>query len=262
MWIYSYLYTQLWRAINGTLATQWIHDKTCRIYFNAHFSSKIWLPNYDCFKLFSHFKTRDSLRHFWVQWKKQICEVLPTWIPQLTMQMECRILHTKYCPIMAEWNLWGEEVGNGRKKGSSRVRVRGWYLFCSTRCQWKIIIRHELGLNRPVLASSNSFFKVFQVVVVHLVYISALFLASLLFIPVVCRSQSDFYLLSFSSAGSIFSSSKISSCLLWSKICTLLFFRKISSRLVSIVFLLFFLRSQISLLYKRMGTAGVDTVTN
>jgi hypothetical protein len=39
-----------------------------------------------------------------------------------------------------------------------------------------IIIRHELGLNRPVSASSNSLFtKVFQVVFVHFVYNAALF---------------------------------------------------------------------------------------
>jgi ABC-type iron transport system FetAB permease component len=41
-----------------------------------------------------------------------------------------------------------------------------------------IIIRHELGLDRPVSTSSNSFFEVLQVVFVHSVHNSALFLTS------------------------------------------------------------------------------------
>ena len=40
-----------------------------------------------------------------------------------------------------------------------------------------IIISHQLGLHRPVSASSGSFFRVFQAVVVHLVCNSALFLS-------------------------------------------------------------------------------------
>jgi len=39
-----------------------------------------------------------------------------------------------------------------------------------------IIVHHELGLNRPVLKSVSS--KVFQAIFIHLVYISALMLAS------------------------------------------------------------------------------------
>ena len=46
-----------------------------------------------------------------------------------------------------------------------------------------IIIRHELGLHRPVLASSNCLFKGLPSRLVHLVYNSALFLH-----PVVVRS--------------------------------------------------------------------------
>ena len=71
------------------------------------------------------------------------------------------------------------------------------------------IIPHELGFDRPLSASFNSLFKGLRVVYVHLVYNSTLFLA--------CRSQLDLYFLSFSSAGSTFNTSKISSVLLWPK---------------------------------------------
>ena len=54
--------------------------------------------------------------------------------------------------------------------------------------------------------------EVFQVVFVHLVYNSALFLASCCFLSILvaCHSQCDLYLLSFSPAGSTFNFSKIS----------------------------------------------------
>jgi len=93
-----------------------------------------------------------------------------------------------------------------------------------------------------------------------MVYTSALFLASLLFTLFTCRSQ-FYYLLSFSSADSIFNSSKIFLFLLWPKSLYPLSFWKISSWLMSIAFYLF-LRDQISLPYKRMGAAWVDTITN
>ena len=78
-----------------------------------------------------------------------------------------------------------------------------------------IVIRHELGLDRPVSASSNSlvkglpsrlrpFAKKFNII----------FVVLFLFILFTCRSQFDLYLLSFSSTGSAFSSSKTSSFLL------------------------------------------------
>ena len=70
-----------------------------------------------------------------------------------------------------------------------------------------IIIRHDLGLDRPVSAPSY----VFQVVFVHFAYNSALFLASFccsfLF---TCHSQFYLYLRFFSSASSTFNSSRIS----------------------------------------------------
>jgi len=95
--------------------------------------------------------------------------------------------------------------------------------------------------------------KVLQVVLVHLVCNSALFLHLLL--RVTCRSQFDLYLCSFSSAVSIFISSKISSFICGQKE---LFFRKnFISIDVSRCFVLFSpLGVQIPLPYKRMGRAG------
>ena len=70
-------------------------------------------------------------------------------------------------------------------------------------------------LFRPRLIVSS---KVFQVAFFHLDNNSALFSASCSFFTLVtCRSQFDLYLLSFSSTGSIFNVSKMSSFLLWSK---------------------------------------------
>jgi hypothetical protein len=69
-----------------------------------------------------------------------------------------------------------------------------------------IIIRHELGLDRPVSALSNSLFKGFPSRLLPLgLYFSIIF-GILLFI-LVTRSQFDLYLLSFSSTGSAVNSS-------------------------------------------------------
>jgi len=58
--------------------------------------------------------------------------------------------------------------------------------------------------------------KVFYIVFVHLVYNSAIFLASCCSF-LLCHSQFDLYLLSFLSTGYTFYFSKISSFLLWSE---------------------------------------------
>jgi len=72
-----------------------------------------------------------------------------------------------------------------------------------------IIIRHELRLNRPVSASSNSFYKGLPN---HLrpfgLKSSIMFGILLLLLLVACRTYFDLYLLCFSSPGSTFSSSK------------------------------------------------------
>jgi hypothetical protein len=64
-----------------------------------------------------------------------------------------------------------------------------------------------IDLFRPCPIVSS---KVFQFVFLHLVYkFSVIFAILLLFILVTCRRQMDLYLLSFSSAGSTFSSSRV-----------------------------------------------------
>ena len=72
-----------------------------------------------------------------------------------------------------------------------------------------VTIRHQLGLSRPVSASFNSLFKGFRS---HLLpfgpQFSIIFGTLLLFILVTCRSKFDLHLLSFSSTGSTFNSSK------------------------------------------------------
>ena len=75
-----------------------------------------------------------------------------------------------------------------------------------------VIIRHELGLYIPVSPSSISLFK--GLPSRHLSFgqqFSIIFGILLLFILVTCRSQFDLHFLSFSSVGSTFNSSKISS---------------------------------------------------
>jgi len=83
-----------------------------------------------------------------------------------------------------------------------------------------IIIRHELGSDRPVSASSISFLKrlpsrlgPFGLQVEVCIIVSIL----LLFIHVTYRNKFDLYLLSLSSTVSTFCSSKVGSFLLWSK---------------------------------------------
>jgi hypothetical protein len=90
-----------------------------------------------------------------------------------------------------------------------------------------------IDLFQPCLIVSS---KVFQVVFVHLVYNSALFLASC-FCPFLLHvmSQMDLYLLSFLSAGSTFISSKVFRSFCHQKGCTL-FYWKISSQLLSVFF--------------------------
>ena len=76
----------------------------------------------------------------------------------------------------------------------------------------------------------------------------------LLFIVVICRSQFDLYLRSFSSTDSTFSASIMYSFLLWSKSVYPAVLLNKSSRLISIFFYnFFFLRVKISLLYKVVG---------
>ena len=73
-----------------------------------------------------------------------------------------------------------------------------------------IIFRHELDLDRPVSASSNSLFKALPNLLrqfgikFHIIFDILLF-----FILVACHSQFDLYLLSFSSIGSTLTSSTI-----------------------------------------------------
>ena len=72
----------------------------------------------------------------------------------------------------------------------------------------------------------------------------------------IVHAVSRLYLLSFSSTGSAFTSSRTSLFLLWSNGVYQLFFWKISSQLDANHFLSLFLRAQISFPYKRVGTAS------
>jgi hypothetical protein len=94
--------------------------------------------------------------------------------------------------------------------------------------------------------------EVFQVVLVHLVCNSSLFLHLLL--RVTCRSQFDLCLCIFLSAVSTFISSKISSFLFWLERAVLQ--KNLISIGVSRCFVLFFFRVQISLPYKGIGRAS------
>jgi len=117
-----------------------------------------------------------------------------------------------------------------------------------------ILIRHELGLDRPVSVSSDSLFKGHPSRLRPFdVQCSVIFGIILLFVPVKCHCQFDLYLLSFSSAGSTCSFSQISSLLLWSKrVCPAVLLQKFHLDLCqSFFFNSFFLRAQISLSYKR-----------
>jgi len=78
------------------------------------------------------------------------------------------------------------------------------------------IIHHELGLDKPVSASSNNLFKRLPSRLRPFGLNFSIIFRILVFSLVTCRSQFDWNLFSFSSIGSIFNSSKISSFLLWS----------------------------------------------
>jgi len=79
-----------------------------------------------------------------------------------------------------------------------------------------IIVRHQLGLDRTVSASSDSLFKSLPSRLRPFgLQFNIIFAIPLLFIPVTCRTQFDLHLLSFSSTGFTLNSSKISSFLLW-----------------------------------------------
>ena len=68
-----------------------------------------------------------------------------------------------------------------------------------------ILIRHQLGLDRPVSASSHSLFKGLPSRLRPFgLQFSIIFGFLFLFTPVTCRSQFDLYLLSFTSTGSTF----------------------------------------------------------
>ena len=114
------------------------------------------------------------------------------------------------------------------------------------------------GLNRPVSASSNSLYKGLpRRLRPYGLQFSIIFYILLLFILVTCRSQSDLYLLSFSSAGSAFKSSNNFPYSLWSKRVHPAVLRKnfISNDVKPFVSF-FFIRIQISLSYKRMRRAS------
>ena len=119
-----------------------------------------------------------------------------------------------------------------------------------------IIIRHQVRLDRPVSALSNSLFKSLPN---HLrpfrLQFSITFATLQLFILVTCRSKFYLCLLSFSSAGSTFNSSQFLHSFCGRKVrtgCSSGKFYLDSSQ----QFLSFFLRVQISLPYKIMQTAS------
>ena len=73
-----------------------------------------------------------------------------------------------------------------------------------------IIIRQQLGLDRPVSTSPNSLFTGLPSRLRPFGIHFSIILAILLLLILATCSQSDLYLLSFLSAGSAFNSSKIS----------------------------------------------------
>ena len=100
-----------------------------------------------------------------------------------------------------------------------------------------IIICHQLGLDRPVSASSNSLFKGFHVVFVHWVYNASLFLASCYY-PFLLHVVADLVCIFFVSRQLVLLSTlpKFLHSFSGQKLCTCLFFWKISSQLTSFVF--------------------------
>jgi hypothetical protein len=105
-----------------------------------------------------------------------------------------------------------------------------------------VIIRHQLDLNRPVSALSNSLFKGLRSRLrPNGLQFNVIFATLLLFILATCRIQFDLYLRSFSSTGSTFSSSKILNSFLGpKKSYPAVLLKKISSHLMSVVFLILF----------------------
>ena len=99
-----------------------------------------------------------------------------------------------------------------------------------------IIIRHQLGLNRPVSASSNSLYKGLPSRLRPFgLQFNTIFRILQLFVLVTCRSQFDFYLLCFPSAGSTVNSSKIPSFLVQSyKVYRAVILKKIISIYISL----------------------------
>ena len=90
------------------------------------------------------------------------------------------------------------------------VQQRKWHLH-SKHPAVSTIIRHQLGLDRPVPASSNSLFKGLPSRLRPFdLEFSIIFAILLLFILVTRRSRFDLYLLSLSSVGSACNSSKTS----------------------------------------------------
>ena len=99
--------------------------------------------------------------------------------------------------------------------------------------------------------------EVFQVVLVHLVYNPALFLAYCFFILVTCRRQCHLYLLIFSSTGSNFNSSRISSFLLWSKrVYPAILLKNFISTVVNRFLFLFSVGPNFASIQKKMGRAS------
>jgi len=128
------------------------------------------------------------------------------------------------------------------------------YCQCYTVTIIIITIHQELGLYRPVSACLTVFSWVFQLVFVHLVYNSVLFLASCcsfllnILVSLICN------FLVFRQLGLLSSLPKFIHSFCGHNGYTWLFFRKFSSQLKSIFFFLsFFLRVHISRPYKIMG---------
>jgi len=123
-----------------------------------------------------------------------------------------------------------------------------------------IIFRHQLAVDRPVTASFDSLFKGLSSRLRPFgLYFSIIFGILLLFTLITCRGQFYLYLLSFSSTGSIFNSSKISLFCWGQKGCTQLIW-KFSFGLMSIVFHTFFWGSNFRFHIKEWGVEPVHYI--
>jgi len=103
-----------------------------------------------------------------------------------------------------------------------------------------IIIYHEMGLDRPVSASSNSLFKGLLSRLRPFGLQFSIIFGILLFILVTFRSHFDLYILSFSSTGSTFNSFKISSFLLSERMDLAIHLKTLIATDVNSIFILFF----------------------